>query len=165
MQFTGNQVCTLLSLPHLDSLALNDVVSFRSTELSKMSNLTKLSLRYYDWATLNITKFCNALKKVPKLERFEMDVVPRNKKSEFEFVCQMILVVVSQNKDVFVSDRHDTDGWKIERRNAESLDTATLKLELNITLNIFSKDIKTFVQNNLEGYTVVEKPKEYWDSD
>lgn len=157
MQFTDNHICTLLSLPHLYDLHLDKVLSFRSTELSKMSNLTKLSM-VYDWDKFDIKNFCKALRKMPKLELLEMRAYG-SEQSELNLVCEVILVAVSQNKNVIVSKQSGSWDLKIERKNAESLDAATLKLKLHITAETFSNDIKTFVKNEVESYIVVEKLK------
>lgn len=156
MQITGKQICSLLSLPHLDQLYLLDVLKFRSIELSKMSNLTKLSM-VYERATFDITIFCNFLRKMPKLKLLQLLARPYNEQFEFELVCQVI-VAVSRNKDVLVlSNRmcfNGFDKWKIARNNAESFETTTLNIQFCFVAENFSNDIQNFVRNNLEGYTV-----------
>lgn len=110
-----------------------------------------------DWEKFEIRNYCNALRKMPKLDLLDMTASIRNDQREVELICQVILVAVSQNKDVLVLDLRRSGKWKIKRKNAEYLDGATLQLELYITTETFSQDIKTFVRNNAENYIVLER--------
>lgn len=160
MQITEKQICILPSLPHLDDLLLVEVIRFPSIELSEMLNLTELAMNC-DLAKFDITSFCNALRKMPKLGVLGMGCDSNmNERSQFELICQVLIVAVSQNKDVLVSNSHypcNIEEWKIARKNAESIDMAIQTLNLRVRIKSeenFSEHTKTFVRNHLKSHEV-----------
>lgn len=77
-------LCLTFSSWNVIQLYLLDVLKFRSIELSKMSNLTELSM-VYERATFDITIFCNFLRKMPKLKLLQLLARPYNEQFEFRF--------------------------------------------------------------------------------
>lgn len=105
MEVTDEQVRTLLTLPHLENLFICKVTSFRSIELPEMLDLTRLTVGF-DSAKFDLAKFCSVLRKLPKLEYLSLKAECSNWYYNYDeiskIVCQVLLVAVSQNKDVLV---------------------------------------------------------------
>lgn len=179
MKMVENQLRTLLSLPLLESLHVVRVWNFQALELPEMRNLRELSLEY-NISKWDYTKFCNALKKMPKLEflRLDVDVMGfleldsylRNNQTS-EFLCQIIVAVASEDKDIVVKEIiFDLEGARegheklfILRKSAMSLENHTLNIRMHAhSVDVgFLEGIKTFVEGNLEShYTVLLNDEE-----
>lgn len=154
---TGEKFCDLLALPRLERLAVDSLSNLHSADmlLPEKSTLTELELKY-NRDKLDVSSFCEALKKMPKLRNLR---IKGNIEETLELVWQVMIVAVSQNKDVILEqlwNRENSQKWKITRKNSASSDMKTLNIALSTAFEpMFFENVKTFVRNNLESHQVV----------
>lgn len=177
MRVNAKQLQTLLTEFRLEKLTINRVTNCQSVELPETINLSELKMKY-NIDKLNVTNFCNALKKMPKLRSLEMKMDTEAYYDTFQtgyleeaetlnLVCEVATVAAFHNKDVVVeeiSDRKKFKKLKILRKGAASRGTKieeTLKVAIKFRNNTnFVEDMKTFVQDNLTSYDFVVEGKE-----
>lgn len=175
-RISESELRTLLTLPKLESLDVETVSSFHTMELPEPLNLSQLRMKY-DFVFLNVENFCEALKKMPKLENLEMNVDVEafleyyqvfDGDEIFELVCEILCVVASQKKDVVVKHSFPAQNSRQKKlrisNKSESFGQENQILNFKVLFNeenFFLECIKAFVETNLGSYyAVIDEGKE-----
>lgn len=164
IQMTEKHVCTLLKLPHLESLAVyTEDLSFQSIELPEMINLSDLELKIGSFEKFNVTSFCDLLKKMPKLTNLRIHSADRHHTSELhtsELLCEVVKVAALQNKNIVIKVNNywrDLQTLTITRKHVNSSDTVkTLNIKSLFSDSTFLLErAEAFVRYNLYDYSAV----------
>lgn len=170
---TDNAMHSLLSLSNLEKLKLDGSMVHFCIEkpLPGVINLSECYLYFENHLHVNMTDLCDAVKKMPKLERLKVEGLHDEKALRLTY--EAIMTATSQGK-VVVVERDDNDYCyctvtiEIQPENNVQYVSEMKKHEI-LTLNLtqYSKRyfdyIKVFVQRNLPSHIVIDEDEDFYE--